>query len=154
MAKRAFYCPQCKANFNVESYYNKLGSPLRKCPGCLNTYYDTSVREPALMSPSDFLPKTIGAIAWCILISFAIGSAVALIAVGSISFDVFLKAGSAVFLIYVLVLRPWDYRDEINASLERLKDEKYLNALKKYGKCDIAPDSAYLKFINSDKNYV
>jgi hypothetical protein len=97
------------------------------------------------MSPSDFLTKTIGAIAWCILISFAIGSAIALIFVGSISFNVFLKAGSAVFLIYVLMLRPWDYRDEIHASLERLKDENYLKALKKYGKCDIAPDSAYLK---------
>nr|WP_300095274.1 hypothetical protein [Sedimentibacter sp.] len=154
MAKRAFYCPHCKANFNVESYYNKLGSPLRKCPACSNTYYDTSVREPALMSPSDFYPKTIGAIAWCIFISFVIGSAGALIVFGSISLNIFLQAGSLVFLIYLFILRPWDYSDEINASLERLKDENYLKALKKYGKFDIASDSAYIKIKNSDKKYV
>jgi hypothetical protein len=154
MAKRAFYCPNCKVNFNVESYYNKLGNPLRKCPGCSNTYYDTSVREAALMSPSDFRPKTIGAIAWCILISLAIGSAGAFIAFRYITLNVLIPSVAAVFLIYLFILKPWNYRDEINASLERLKDKNYVKALTKFDECIIAPDSAYSKVINGNKKNI
>lgn len=160
-------CPHC--NEIIETKFRKntikfnidknFGNPLKICPYCKKEYLDDTIKEPALMSPSDILMKglssTVSALAASAVISILVGSYLARIMSGDISAEIndaaafryilpLLVISSAVALT---VFKPLNLKSEVNASLERLKDKEYAAKLLRLNKNIVSPGSAYQKYL-------
>lgn len=168
------YCPHC--NEMIETKFKKntiktnsnknFGNPLRECPYCKKSYLDDNIQEPALLSHSNLLMKGLSSafstIASSLLISILLGSYAARFMSGNMNMEI--DDSTAIKFIAPLaiiitaaafkLIKPMNLRSEVEASLERLKDEEYLKALVKLKKDIIQPDSAYAKHMakNRQKN--
>ncbi len=159
------YCPHCNEMIEtkfkkntIKSNINKnFGNPLRECPYCKKSYLDDSVQEPALLSPSNLVFKGLSSafstIASSVLLSILLGSYAARIMSGNMNMEI--DDAAAIKFIAPLaivitaaafkVIKPMNLRSEVDASLERLKDQEYIKTLVRLKKDIVQPDSAYAK---------
>jgi len=158
-------CPHCNEIIDTKLKKNTIklnvdknfGNPLNTCPYCKKKYLDDKIHEPAMMSPSDLyfavFTSALSTIAISVVISILIGSNLARFMSGDISSEVS-DAAVIKFVIPLIIIisaiafivfKPLNLKNEVNASLERLKDENYVKTLIKLNKNIVSPNSAYAK---------
>lgn len=159
------YCPHC--NTMIETKFKKdiikgnvnknFGIPLKECPYCYKSYLDDKIQEPALLSPVNLLLKGLSSafstIASSLVISILLGSYAARLMSGNVNMEI--DDASAIKFIVPLaviiiaaafkIIKPMNLKSEVEASLERLKDEKYLKTLVNLKKDIVEPGCAYAK---------
>lgn len=158
-------CPHCNEIIDTKLKKNTIklnidknfGNPLKTCPYCKKEYLDDNIHEPAMMSPSDLYFKVftsaLSIIAVVVVISILISSYLARFMSGNISSQVN-DAAVIKFVIPLIIIisaiafkvyKPLNLKNEVNASLERLKDENYVKTLIKLNKDIVSSNSAYAK---------
>jgi len=137
-----------KANFN-----NYFGNPIKVCPYCKKKYLDNKIQEPALMSPSNLFLKGLSTAASIIMVSIGIsilgGSYASRLISGNINLEVDDAIAFKIIIPLIIISSsiglkkywPWNFKNEINESLERLKNDDYVKTLVKLKNNIISPDS-------------
>jgi len=164
-------CPYCnqaietvlKNIVHKEKFDNNFGNPIKECPYCKKKYLDNKMLEPALMSPSDLFFKGLvtafSILAVSVALSILIGSYISRLISGDINLEVDDAVAIKVILPLIILFLaiglkrfwPWNFKSDINASLERLKNEDYARTLIKLNKNIISPNSLYAKNLESKK---
>ncbi len=159
------YCPHCnqliETVHNDKAYKinisNRFGNPIKICPFCERPYLDNKIQEPALMSPKNLIFKgissSISIIAIAVVAAILVGNAIIPVILGDSSVEIddsiALKLVIPLIIIFSVIalikFNPWNFKNEINDSLERLKNKDYVKTLTKLNKNMVSPDSAYAK---------
>ena len=158
-------CPHCNEIIDTKLKKNTIklnidknfGNPLKICPYCKKEYVDDKIHEPAMMSPSDLyfigFTSVLSTIAVAVVISILISSYLVRFMSGDISSEVS-DAAVIKFVIPLIIItsaiafkvfKPLNLKNEVNASLERLKNENYVKTLIKLNRNIVSSNSAYAK---------
>lgn len=122
-------CPYCGSLVkNMEVKHTKYGSPLIKCVHCQKEYIDNDFKEVATMSNAGLLWERFKVIVASEVFIYGISLFISSLISYLIKYERFYMLSFIIFAIltvFYLILKPWDYSNEIEESAQRLDDPLY-----------------------------